>query len=77
MASGGKRKGAGRKPTGKESVYFWLGSETMELLRELVPSEERGSFVEEFIRRELLRRKKRQEKMEMEAMYTKWQKGRR
>lgn len=56
--SGGKRKGSGRKPTGKESVYFWMGTETMELLRELVPNEKRSRFVDGVIRTALKRKVK-------------------
>jgi hypothetical protein len=48
-----KRKRAGRPKSGKEAVWFWIRTETANVLRELFPSPERSAFVDDVIRREL------------------------
>jgi hypothetical protein len=53
MAPREQRKRAGRPKSGKETVWFWIRTETADLLRELFPSRERSAFVDDVIRREL------------------------
>ena len=53
MATREQRKRAGRPKSGKEAVWFWIRTETADLLRELFPSRERSAFVDDVIRREL------------------------
>jgi hypothetical protein len=53
MAVGEQRKRVGRPKSGKEAVWFWIPTETANLLRELFPSRERSAFVDDVIRREL------------------------
>ena len=55
MAPREQRKKAGRPKSGKEAVWFWIRTDTANLLRELFPSRERSAFVDEVIRRELER----------------------
>lgn len=44
-------KDEGRVPSDKgEPVLFWSNSETMELLRRLIPPEKRSDFVEDALR---------------------------
>jgi hypothetical protein len=47
------RKRVGRPKSGKEAVWFWIRTETANLLREVLPSRERSAFVDDVIRREL------------------------
>lgn len=56
--SGGKRKGAGRPSSNKENTFFWISTETIELLRQLIPADERSPFVEGAIRTALKRKAK-------------------
>lgn len=53
MAPREQRKRAGRPKSGKEAVWFWIRTETANLLRELFASRERSAFVDDVIRREL------------------------
>jgi hypothetical protein len=53
MAPREQRKRVGRPKSGKEPVWFWIRTETANLLRELFPSPERSAFVDDVIRREL------------------------
>jgi hypothetical protein len=53
MTSEGVRKRVGRPKSGKEAVWFWIRTETADLLRELFPSRKRSAFVDDLIRREL------------------------
>jgi hypothetical protein len=53
MTSGAVRKRVGRPKSGKQAVWFWIRTETADLLRKLLPSRERSAFVDEVIRREL------------------------
>ena len=53
MAPREQRRRVGRPKSGKEAVWFWIRTETANLLRELFPSRERSAFVDEVIRREL------------------------
>lgn len=46
MVAGGKRKGAGRPESGKDTVWFRFQDETIRLLRDLVPAYERSAYVE-------------------------------
>ena len=48
-----QRRRVGRPKSGKEAVWFWIRTETANLLRELFPSPERSAFVDDVIRREL------------------------
>jgi hypothetical protein len=53
MAPREQRNRVGRPKSGKEAVWFWIRTETANLLRELFPSRERSTFVDDVIRREL------------------------
>ena len=53
MAPREQRNRVGRPKSGKEAVWFWIRTETANLLRELFPSRERSAFVDDVIRREL------------------------
>jgi len=59
MTRGGKRKGAGRKKSGKQTAFFWLTTETLDLLSEMVPDEERSAFVDKLIQNRLNRMRKK------------------
>jgi hypothetical protein len=48
-----QRNRVGRPKSGKGAVWFWIRTETADLLRELFPSRERSAFVDHVIRREL------------------------
>ena len=59
MAPREQRKRVGGPKSGKEAVWFWIRTETANLLRELFPSPERSAFVDDVIRRELEKTEKK------------------
>jgi hypothetical protein len=58
-----------KKNRGKEKTSFWIAQETMNLLRDLVPIEERDLFVEKAIARLLPERKRKIEKQQHRALW--------